>query len=182
MMRPSTSTGQGRSAGRPSRGRTAQCWLYRLGVTALMVCAANFAQAGDDAPIQASARALEQRLRAPCCRQQMLDAHESELASAMRREIRDRLRTGETSVAIESDFVQRYGASIVAIPPDRDPRGGLSTVFAIALAVAAAGIALLGITWVRRTKHATAVPAAAGNLPLDDELDTKLDDELRRFD
>jgi cytochrome c-type biogenesis protein CcmH len=150
-------------------------------VAALVICAGSAALAQDDAPRDPAAYALEQRLHAPCCRHLLLDAHESETASVMRREIRDRMRAGETTAAIEADFVQRYGASIVAIPANRDPRGGLSAVIAITLMLAAAGIVVLGVIWVRRTKRSSTSAAATSQAP-SDELDAQLDDELRRLD
>ncbi|HMJ15590.1 MAG TPA: hypothetical protein VK524_29440, partial [Polyangiaceae bacterium] len=40
---------------------------------------------------------LEGRIRAPCCWNQTLDIHSSEIASALKREIRTRLRKGESA-------------------------------------------------------------------------------------
>jgi cytochrome c-type biogenesis protein CcmH len=140
------------------------------------------AQSQADSRVEADARALEQRLRAPCCRGQVLDAHESEATHELRREIRARLKAGESSAAIEDALVQRYGESIVAVPLDADPRGGLSLVLAIVLAGTALLLALLGLRWVRRAA-APAVPVQAPAARGEDAaLDARIDAELRNFD
>lgn len=53
------------------------------------------------------ARAIQARLRAPCCWVQTLDVHESELATNLRAEIHARLQRGEKSRTIEDDLVAR---------------------------------------------------------------------------
>lgn len=127
------------------------------------------------------ARRLEQRLHAPCCRHQLLDGHDSELARGLRQEIRARLRGGEASAAVEADLVQRYGESIVSIPPDRDPRGGLSILVMTLMGLASLGLSWLGVRWVRRSNALPVAAAAAGSGP-SDALDARLDDELRRLE
>ena len=125
--------------------------------------------------VESDARALEQRLHAPCCRGQMLDAHESEITRALRREIRTRLQSGQGAVSIEADLVSRYGASIVAVPLDRDPRSGLSLFLAITLALTAGTITLFAVRWVRRTRASTAeAPAPIGD-PRSDALDARIE-------
>ena len=147
----------------------------------VVLCAwASVATAQDQA--ESNARHLEQRLHAPCCRQQLLDGHESDIARNLRQEIRTRLRAGETPGAIETELIERYGASIVSIPADRDPRGGLSTLLTITMAIAALGLVLLGVRWVRRSRGGLEPPVALAGPGPATELDAKLDDELRRFE
>ncbi len=131
---------------------------------------------------EAQARALEERLRAPCCRSQLLDAHESEVTRELRREIRTRLSAGETSTVLEADFVRRYGADIVAVPRDRDPRNPLSlTLFAL-LALTATWLVVRGLRWVRNGRSASVRTAPTESARESDALDAKLDAELRALD
>ena len=74
------------------------------------------ALAGD---ASARARALEERLHAPCCRGQMMSGHESPTVQALRAELSARFGRGEAADLIEADLAARYGASIVAIPRDQ---------------------------------------------------------------
>jgi cytochrome c-type biogenesis protein CcmH len=62
------------------------------------------------------------RLLAPCCWTQTLDVHESESATVLRREIADRLRSGEQALVIEDDMAARYGERIRAVPRSHDTR------------------------------------------------------------
>ena len=131
--------------------------------------------------VASDARALEQRLRAPCCRGLLLDAHESEATHALRREIRARLEQGESSAAIEATFVRRYGESIVAVPLDADPRSGVAIVLAVVLAATALLIAVFGLRWVRRSRATVLLPQGATS-DRDDELDSRIDAELRSLE
>ena len=140
----------------------------------------GLAAAQDDS--EATARLLEQRLHAPCCREQLLDGHESDLARGLRQEIRTRLRAGESAGAVEAELVQRYGQSIVAIPADRDPREGLSVLLIVSMSLAAFGLLVLGLRWVRRSRALPGVPATTGESTVADALDAKLDRELRQLD
>jgi cytochrome c-type biogenesis protein CcmH len=118
--------------------------------------------------------ALESTLMAPCCWNQTLDAHESDLASSLRREIHERLAHGETTSAIQADFVVRYGERIVAMRAPGTFHGWVFGVFAVAV--------LMGFLLVRRVLgRGTSVESqpVAGGAP--DGLDERLDDELRRM-
>ncbi len=112
---------------------------------------------------------------APCCWQQTLDVHESEITPGLRREITERLRSGESSEAIEADFVARYGERILAVP-----RGTMSPEAAAAPIVL---LFLLGslvlIAWLIRPRDREATPPA---VRANDALDRRLDDELGRMD
>ncbi|MDB4974870.1 MAG: uncharacterized protein JWN48_3211 [Myxococcaceae bacterium] len=66
---------------------------------------------------------IEQRLWAPCCWTQTLDVHDSELSSALRLEIRDRLSRGESDLSIQDALARRFGERIFAVPRAGDARG-----------------------------------------------------------
>jgi cytochrome c-type biogenesis protein CcmH len=163
-------------------------------VAALTLPAAAFASADAEHPehVPASqvgedlqeyvegASRLEGRIIAPCCWNQTIDIHGSEPSYQLRREIRRRLKAGESAEAIEASFVKRYGAKILAVP-DSSPLGNLATL--LALGFGGAGIAgyFMLKRWSRVGKGATAKkPAgAAGETAAQrDALDERLDREL----
>jgi cytochrome c-type biogenesis protein CcmH len=139
---------------------------------------------GDD--VEATAHALEQRLRAPCCWNQTLDVHSSEISQELRREIRERLRRGETPEAIEAEMVSRYGDRILAVPPD-NPLGTFALV-ALLLAFGAGGaVVLMGMRWRKRgggdgpsKGGGDGQGSGSGKKEKDqDEWDARLDAELK---
>ncbi|HEY3497748.1 MAG TPA: cytochrome c-type biogenesis protein CcmH [Polyangiaceae bacterium] len=128
------------------------------------------------------AAVLEGRIRAPCCWNQTIDIHGSEVSNDLRREIRKRLKAGESPDAIEASIVTRYGPKILAVPP-----GSPLKNVAAALAVAMIGAGVLGFRMLKRWRRPAQPPekpnrkapeAAAG----DAQLDARLDAELRALD
>jgi cytochrome c-type biogenesis protein CcmH len=137
-------------------------------------------QAGEDLQVYVEgASRLEGRILAPCCWNQTIDIHGSEPATELRREIRKRLKAGESAEAIEASFVKRYGTKILAVP-DSSPLGSLATL--LSLAFGGAGVA--GYFMLRRWSRAGKLTdakkaeksAAAPAKP--DALDERLDREL----
>jgi cytochrome c-type biogenesis protein CcmH len=126
----------------------------------------------------ARALELEGRLIAPCCYVQTLDIHESEVASALRAEIRSRLARGEAAQAIEDDLVLRYGEPIRAVPRGRDPRRSIPLIVNTSLGVAVALLFVVALRWRRRREDTDAESTELA----DPELDAVLDAELRRDD
>lgn len=136
----------------------------------------------DDAGAAARARALEERLHAPCCRHLMLESHESEPARALRAEIRERLGAGESVAAVERDLVARYGESIIAVPVDADPRPGLSLALGLLLVLSAAGLFVLGVRWVRRERATSDAEPPSSEADELDALGQRLEEELRQLE
>jgi cytochrome c-type biogenesis protein CcmH len=141
-------------------------------------------EAGEDLEgyVEGAAR-LEGRIMAPCCWTQTIDIHGSEPAYELRREIRKRLKAGESADAIEASFVQRYGSRILAVP-DSSPLGGLAT----GLAIAFGGAGVAGYLMLKRWSRAGIASRAARDQKKtdkgavssakDDALDARLDQEL----
>ena len=124
---------------------------------------------------------LEQRLLAPCCWTQTLDVHDSELASALRKEIRLRLERGEVAAAIEGDFARRFGERVRAVPKGRDPRTTVPTV--VGLLMLSTFFALFMM--VRRGRARAAVRGAEpqhAESAEADAYDAELAEELARMD
>lgn len=133
---------------------------------------------------------LEGRILAPCCWNQTIDIHGSEVAYELRREIRDRLRKGESADAIEASFVKRYGSKILAVP-EESPLRGVALLLATLFAGGGVGAVLLLRRWQRRTadKPRPGAPAPSRDAKssqeaksANDALDERLDRELRELD
>jgi cytochrome c-type biogenesis protein CcmH/NrfF len=122
---------------------------------------------------------LEGRLLAPCCwdsSRQTLDIHGSPIANELRREIRTRLRAGETPEAVEADLVSRYTTKILAVPLD-SPLPQMGKVLLILL-VGAGGFAATRIAKWRRQSKAVAPAAPLGAAAPPDEWDARIDSEI----
>jgi cytochrome c-type biogenesis protein CcmH len=133
--------------------------------------AADTAPPIDDGAFVQGEKSVEARLLAPCCWNGTLDVHESDLASALRKEIRSRLRGGEDIEAVEEALVSRYGERMRAAP--KSERVGL-LLGAGVLAVFVAAAALLRKAVARSPGREGARNEAS------DEWDRRLDEELER--
>jgi len=127
---------------------------------------------------------LEGRIRAPCCWNQTIDIHGSPSSGQLRREIRKRLRAGETKEQIEAAIVARYGERILAVPPGnplKDVAAGL--VIAVLAAGGIAGVLL--VRWRNRSGPGggnSGKSDGAGKAKGRDEWDERLDRELEKLD
>jgi cytochrome c-type biogenesis protein CcmH len=135
--------------------------------------------AEDDGAYVPGASAIEGRIMAPCCWQQTIDIHASEVSSELRREIRQRLRKGETADAIEASLVQRYGQRILAVPPG-SPLKKIALGLSVLLIAAGIGAVFLLRRWQRQSgapaKGSSDAPAKR------DEWDDRLDEELGKLE
>jgi cytochrome c-type biogenesis protein CcmH len=126
---------------------------------------------------------LEGRLLSPCCWEknggQTLDVHGSPVADQLRREIRRRLKAGETPEAVEADLVKRYTTRILAVPKD-NPLPSVGPVLALGLAGGFGGAIWLILRWRRRASEAVGTPAPSAGAK--DEWDRRLDAELDQPD
>lgn len=117
---------------------------------------------------------------APCCWTQTIDIHDSPVSLSMRREIRRRLRNGESSEVIQASFVQRYGAKIMAVQESSQ----LKNVF-IALSVVMGGAGVAAAMMIGRWRKQSAPKDGAKKdelQPTRDQWDEKLDAELKELD
>jgi len=123
---------------------------------------------------------LEGRIMAPCCWNQTIDIHGSEPSYELRREIRRRLKAGESADAIEASLVTRFGPKILAVP-DSSPLGSLATILALAFG----GVGVAGFFMLKRWSRAGKARSAANateksgvSTGKPDALDERLDREL----
>jgi cytochrome c-type biogenesis protein CcmH len=141
-------------------------------------------ETGDLREYVAGASRLEGRLLAPCCWNQTLDIHGSVPTYELRREIRSRLKAGESSDAIEASIVQRYGQRILAVP-DSSPLISVANVLGLAFAGAGIGAYFMLRRWSRagaaKTKKAPG-GGDGGAEPKRDALDERLDRELEEIE
>ena len=124
------------------------------------------------------------RLVAPCCWNQTLDIHGGAAPDALRAEIRERLKLGESPSAIEADMVARYGERVRA-QSSSAALGAASLVLIALTLVVGLGVGLRVRRWLRTSaRNAARVQPVAteGGAPLLDPLDARLDDELRALD
>lgn len=123
---------------------------------------------------------LEGRIIAPCCWNQTIDIHGSELSTQLRKEIRERLKKGESAEAIEASLVQRYGEKVVAVKAGS--RLG-STAVLLAMAMGAAGVFAFAL--LRRWRDGTGPrgPEPKPESPASSAaLDARVDAELAALD
>ncbi|MDQ2742153.1 MAG: cytochrome c-type biogenesis protein CcmH [Chloroflexota bacterium] len=96
-------------------------WLGWIAIGGLLLlCAVALAAYGSSsrpASLDDRARAVEQQLRCPSCQGESVADSPSDIAKAMRVEIRQDLAHGESSSQVETFFVQRYGDWILLAPP-----------------------------------------------------------------
>ena len=167
------------------RIRLLGCWLAFALVTGTAGAAETTAPSVLLSEAVPGAARLEGRLLAPCCWNQTLDTHSSELALELRREIRSRLKAGERPDAIEASLVERYGTRIRAVP-DRVPLGALAGLALVGFLGVGGGAGYLLIRWRRRAvKASTGASSVVSGDSLPDaerRLDARLDAELARMD
>lgn len=116
------------------------------------------------------------RLLAPCCWNQTLEVHDSEIARQLRAELRVRLMAGEAPQAIERDLVLRYGERILAVP-GRDSRQDIVWLVLVAMIAALLGLVAAGRRWRARSSPERD-ELAAQSIAADPRLDALIEAEL----
>ena len=115
---------------------------------------------------QSEVKRIQDRFLAPCCWQQSVAVHDSDIAKQMRVEIASMVATGKSEEQIVDVYVARYGERIL-----REPRGAnwwwsiLTPLAAMAL-----GSACI-LVFLRRHRQRPVLAADAADLPPLPELD-----------
>ena len=89
--------------------------------------------------------AVQQRLMCPQCSQTRLDVCDRPICTDMKADIHRRLAAGEPEDSIVRGYAARYGDSVLA-----QPRGGVDVATLVPWVLAAAALALLISTFLRR--------------------------------
>ncbi len=124
---------------------------------------------------------LETQIICPTCRT-TLDQSSSPIADRIRAFIRARIAAGDCESDIKAKLVAQFGPSVLAAPPKK---GFNLLAWVLPLAGVLAGAAVLaGLAWrwSRRREPAQSDPSSDGPVPLEPELEQRLDEELARFD
>jgi cytochrome c-type biogenesis protein CcmH len=124
---------------------------------------------------------LERELICPTCHE-TLAASTSPIAERMRAFIRARIAAGDTKSEIKDKLVDQFGESVLAAPP-KSGFNLLAWVLPLVGMVLAAGVVgFLAYRWSRSRKAEEPGPSANGPFSLDPELESRLDEELARYD
>jgi cytochrome c-type biogenesis protein CcmH len=122
---------------------------------------------------------LEAELVCPTC-DTTLDQSNAPIAQRMKQLIRQHIAAGWTEERIKADLVDQFGPGVLAEPP-KSGFDLLAWLLPLGLLVAGAlGVGVIAWGWSRRRDD----PAeeAAGERPLDPELERRLDAELERYE
>ncbi len=138
----------------------------------LALACAGAAAASEEHPTAAE---LESELVCPVC-DSTLDTSNAEIARRMKARIRERIADGATKSEIKAEFVAEFGERVLADPPKRGFH-----LLAWVLPLVGGALALVAVGGVAR-QWRRAGAAAEADVPLDDETERRLDDELDKFE
>jgi cytochrome c-type biogenesis protein CcmH len=119
---------------------------------------------------------MEGEIICPTCKEP-LDQSSSPIAQRMKAFIARRIAAGDTRSEIEDKLIATFDESVVARPATH---GFDLLAWLLPLAVLGGGAAVLGVAAWRWSRTRTPAPAAA--VPLDPEIERRVDEELERFE
>ena len=136
-------------------------WFSWVAMAALLVVALAIGVTEDRAPRTEADRvnAIAAGIRCPTCAGLSAAESDAKAAQAVREQIRERLRAGQSEEEIEAYFVRSFGRSIL-LTPEAGGVAGLVWVLPVAVGVLAVGG--LAATYARRRRdRGSAAPSAA---------------------
>ena len=146
---------------------------FLVALAALLLFAAP-AAASEQHPTQGE---LEGEVICPTCHV-TLDQSDSPIAQEMKLFIARRIAAGDTRSQIENKLIANFGPSVIARP---STHGFDLLAWLLPLVALLGGAAVVGFAaW--RWSRARAPATAAGESPLDPELERRVDEELARFE
>jgi cytochrome c-type biogenesis protein CcmH len=164
--------------------------MRRLGLGTLAALAVALALV---APAAASERQptlaeLESETVCPVCGT-TVDQSAAPVADRMRAFMRARIAAGDTKSEIKRKLVAEFGPTVIETAPPRRGFDWLAWLLPGAgLVAAGAALAFAVVRWTRAREREEPLPAATahreqnGRVPLDAELERRLDEELARFE
>jgi cytochrome c-type biogenesis protein CcmH len=155
--------------------------LRLAAIVLLALLTAAPAAASEQSPTQAE---LEAELICPECAT-TLNQSNAPIAQRMKVFVAERIAAGDTKSEIKDKLVAQFGPGVLAAPP----REGFDLIaWVLPLAGLAIGAVVLGVA-IRRWTRSRATPAAVaadpsqnGAVPLEPDLERKLDEALARFE
>jgi len=91
--------------------------LLGLALAVGTLCAREARPLGEDAAVEHRLEAIAAELRCLVCQNESLAASRADLAMDLKREIRERIRAGQTDDEIRTYLVSRYGDFVLYRPP-----------------------------------------------------------------
>jgi cytochrome c-type biogenesis protein CcmH len=123
---------------------------------------------------------LEGELICPTCKT-TLDQSDAPAARRIKALVRRRVAACVPEQQIKDELVDQFGPAVLAAPP-REGFHWLAWILPLAGLLGAAGV-ISALVWRwSRSRPGEAVAESNGRLPLDPELERRLDRELARFD
>jgi cytochrome c-type biogenesis protein CcmH len=139
--------------------------------------------------LEKEARQIERMLIAPCCWLAPVSEHASPASDEVKQQIREWLGRGMTREQVLDAFVERYGARILAEPPNKGAGRYLYMAPWLVFGLSALGLVVLvkRLTASRAAAAPAAGPTAARSEPAPVDpasraYEDRLDDELRDLD
>lgn len=153
--------------------------LVAAGIALLLPPAASAARV-------CSPTALESEVMCPTCEGQTLDQSQAPAARRVKAFIRERSEAGDTCAQIRAQLVDDFGERILAAPPRRGFNLVAWLLPVAGLLVGAVAVGIAAWRWTRARdvdgEPVSGPPSANGKVPVDSELERRLDEELARFD
>ena len=108
-----------------------------------------------------------------------LDQSDAPVAQRMKRFIAARIAAGDSKTEIENQLIATFGQSVIARP---STHGFDLIAWLLPIAGLVGGAAVVGFAaWRWSRAHGSGLPPA-GELPLDADLERRVDEELARYD
>ncbi len=146
----------------------------------LLALAASLVLAGPAAAACPTVTDLEGKFICPTCKT-TLDQSDAPAARRIKAYLAERVEACASEKQISDELVAQFGPGVLAAPP-REGFHWLAWLLPLVGALAAAAVVSVLVWRWSRTRPAEAAAESNGRLPLDPELEQRLDRELARFD
>ena len=146
----------------------------------LLVFAASLVLAGPAAAACPTVTDLEGKFICPTCKT-TLDQSDAPAARRIKAYLAERVEACASEKQISDELVAQFGPGVLAAPP-REGFHWLAWLLPLVGLFGAATVVTVFVWRWSRTRPAEAAAESNGRLPLDPELEQRLDRELARFD